>query len=200
LGIIGVICALLITCMVLPGQTDEELTGTVSGVSWQRSIEVEGLVPVDQEEWRANIPMNGVIQSCQPKLNRTVDSPTANGKEVCGTPYTVDQGNGFAEVVQDCKYEIYEDYCVYSVTEWQTVDTVELTGDNKTPQWPVLTLEENQREGEREEQYTCHFSTESGAYRYNSSNQNLLTQCQTGSQWNLDVNLFNSVIAIEPVQ
>jgi hypothetical protein len=199
-GIIGIICiALVAGYFFLVGQS-EQLTGTVSGASWQRSIAVEGLVPVEQQNWRNEIPMNGVVQSCQPKLKRTADNPTANSREVCGTPYTVDQGNGFAEVVQDCKYEIYEDYCVYSVQEWRPVDTLELTGENSSPQWPALLLDDNQREGEREESYTCHFSTNSGSYRYGSSSPELLAWCKTGSQWVLEVNTFNRVTAVEPAQ
>ena len=190
IGLIVLLCVILAVCyFILAGRTTD-LTGTVDGVSWERSIAIEGQVPVEHNAWRNEIPLGGVIDECQPRLYRTVDEPVANSREVCGTPYTVDSGTGFGEVVQDCQYEVYEDYCVYIVREWREVDILELDGNDGAARWPSVALAGSQREGERRERYYCHFSTDSGHYRYGSGDPQLLTLCQVGSQWILKVNTF----------
>mgnify|MGYP001819764841 CR=1 FL=1 len=133
IGGIGVFGLLIILCVaiavgyfVLAGRT-EDLTGTVNGISWERNITIEEQVPVEYDTWQDEIPTGGVIQSCQPRLYRTVDEPVVNSREVCGTPYTVDSGTGFGEVVQDCQYEVYEDYCVYTVQELSLIHISEPT-------------------------------------------------------------------------
>ena len=58
---IGIGLAVLLFCTViglfifLSGRT-EDVTGRVQDVSWNRSIVVEGLVPVNREAWRFDIP------------------------------------------------------------------------------------------------------------------------------------------------
>lgn len=198
LVVVGLLlCAALVTCVVLFTRT-ESLTGTVSGVSWQRTITIEELVPETKEAWHDQVPANTVLGSCTAKLRRVQDQPAPNAREVCGTPYTVDTGTGFGEVTQDCKYEVYEDYCQYQTEVWKEVDEAERSGDNLSPQWPDLALTGKQRQGERKETYTCHFQTKDGPYAYSSSNPELLSQCTPGSTWALSVNTFNMVTEIEP--
>jgi hypothetical protein len=117
---------------------------------------------------------------------------------VCGTPYTVDSGTGFGEVVQDCRYEVFEDFCDYQADEWQRADPIVLDGNNFSPQWPQLSLTARQREAGREERYTCYFQTEQGRYGYSSSSPDLLTHCRPGSRWVLEVNTFDMVTDIQP--
>ncbi|GAB4447390.1 MAG: hypothetical protein Kow0031_29970 [Anaerolineae bacterium] len=202
-GLLAILLGLCVVCAVgyfmLAGQT-EELLATAKEARWERTIQVEGLVPVSHEAWHDEIPRDGDVVSCSSRVRRTQDNPAANAKEVCGTPYTVDSGSGFGEVVQDCKYEISEDFCEYTLPEWQVVDEVTRTGSNSQPQWPALNLPHNQREGEREERYRCVLSTESGDYVYGSSNPDLLTRCTVGSRWRIEVNTFNAVTEMTPAQ
>ncbi len=202
LAAVGLICcAAAIAFFVLFNRTSD-LTGKVDGVSWERAVTIEGLVPVTHEDWHDQLPAESKRGACTAKLRRTVDNPPSGGdaKEVCGTPYTVDQGSGHGEVVQDCKYEIYEQFCKYAVDEWREVDKRVEKGTSFTPRWPVFSLADRQREGEREETYTCHFSTEDGKYSYSSSNADLLNSCNVGSRWVLKVNTFNMVTDIEPAR
>jgi hypothetical protein len=117
---------------------------------------------------------------------------------VCGTPYTVDKGSGYGEVVQDCRYEVLEPYCEYTLDEWQKVDEVSAQGNNFSPNWPNAGLIRDQREGERKEIFSCIFSTESGQYTYTTSNPKQFALCEIGSKWVLKVNTFNMVTDIEP--
>ncbi len=201
--IIGVValCVVLGLCVMASSMLmrTEETIGTAERASWERTIEIEALTPVERQAWHDEIPADAIeVGKCDSQLRRTVDEEVPNSKEVCGTPYTVDSGSGYGEVTQDCKYEVYEDYCRYTTEEWRNFSTEKLTGDNSAPVWPRLALTANQREGSRDEQYYCHFKTESGNYTYNSSNPSLLEQCQPGSRWALEVNTFGGVVSIKP--
>ena len=99
-----------------------------------------------------------------------------NSVEACGTPYTVDTGSGYAEVIQDCVYEVYLEYCNYTVEEWQVVDQVILQGSDRSPQWPNPQLEANERLGDTRESYSAIFSTDEGQMTYTFSDEDLYEQ------------------------
>ncbi|MCB0214023.1 MAG: zinc ribbon domain-containing protein, partial [Anaerolineae bacterium] len=86
--IIGVAIAVFICIaafIFLSGRT-EDITGTVSDVTWTRTIVIEGLVPVEREAWLDDIPQQAVVGSCTQEVRRTQDNPAPNSREVCGTP------------------------------------------------------------------------------------------------------------------
>lgn len=195
-----VACAAVIAFIVLSGRT-EDLNGTVQSVSWTRNIALMGLVPVEHEAWHDQIPAGAIAGTCTQRHRSTQDDPAPDAREVCGTPYTVDTGTGYGEVVQDCKYEVYEDWCAYTVDEWQIVDRLTRSGSDLNPQWPgAPVLGTNRREGEREEIYRITFDTENGTYTYSTGDASLFAQCQIGSRWLLKVNAFNAVTSIEPIR
>lgn len=196
-AVIGLVLLACVAFAFLSLRT-EEVTGRVTGVSWERSIVVEALGPVQYEEWRGEIPSNAEIGRCTERVRRTQDEPAANAVQVCGTPYTIDQGSGFGEVVQDCVYEVYDDWCQYTVEEWQEVDEIVLEGTDFSPVWPQLSLAQNQRAGEEAERYQCIFDSDGRRYVYNTEDPAEFAQCTVGSRWILEVNSFNAVVSIEP--
>ncbi len=200
------ICAGCITFFVLSNRT-EDTTGQIQACEWTREIAIEQLVPVSYEAWRDEIPAGANIGRCTEKVHHTESRPTGQTREVCGTPYTVDTGSGYGEVVQDCEteqimeeVEIYAKSCEYTVNAWQVVDKATLSGSDPNPRWPELRPQLNQREGERDESYQFTFKTEAGTYTYRTGNANLFAQCQPGNRWILRVNTFNTVTDIEPAQ
>jgi ribosomal protein L40E len=193
------ICAAGITFVVLSMRTSDTL-GKVESARWTRSVVIEGLVPVQRETWQADIPVDAVPGSCVQKVHHTQDEPAPNAQEICGTPYTVDSGSGFGEVVQDCQYQVYADWCEYTVQEWQKIDEAVLNGTDFQPQWPVPALTTNQRAGAKAESYHIVFTTDEGDYTYQTSNADIFARCQIGSQWVLKVNTFNAVTGIEPAR
>jgi len=202
IGIIAIVvaaCALFGLFAFLSMRT-EDVTGTVEETQWTRSIAIEALRPVDYEDWRDEIPAQAQVGACTQKVHHTQDNPAPDSREICGTPYTKDTGSGFGEVVQDCRYEVYEEWCEYTVDEWREVDTITLTGADFNPQWPTPRLSSGQREGEREEKYQCIFDTPEGERTYTTADLNQYSQCQIGSRWTLQVNTFNAVRSIEPNQ
>lgn len=186
-------CVLVVMSMI----PREAVTGTVSGVAWERTIEIEELGDVTKSAWKDDVPSDARLGSCSPKVHHTQDDPAPGAKEVCGTAYTVDTGTGHGEVVQDCKYEVYEDWCSYTVKEWRRVDTLSRSGTDFNPQWPAVNLRSDQREGNRGETYQVFFNTEKKDYTYTTSDENQFQQCQIGSKWKLEINILGGIKSIE---
>ncbi|MCA9933565.1 MAG: zinc ribbon domain-containing protein [Anaerolineales bacterium] len=176
----------------------EEEAGQVTSVQWTYTIAIEELGPVEYSTWQDEIPTGAVMGSYQDRVRRTQDSPALNSVEVCGTPYTVDSGTGIGEVVQDCQYEIHDDWCSYTVQEWQQVDAVSSSGNDFAPYWPEPQLLTGQREGESSEQYEIFFDSDGRDYTYDTTDYDTFVQCEIGSKWILNVNALNAVVSISP--
>lgn len=196
----GAAVILLIALGVFLTRPSSDIAGAVEAVDWTRSIAIEALSPVTREDWREEIPSEAVIGTCKQEVHHTQEEPAPNAQEVCGTPYTVDKGSGYGEVVQDCKYEVYADWCKYEVKEWQAIDTITLNGNDLAPRWPASQLGTGQREGEREEHYECIFDTDGKTYTYRTQDAAEFAQCQIGSRWTLKVNRLDAVVSIEPAR
>ncbi|RMF00237.1 MAG: zinc ribbon domain-containing protein [Chloroflexi bacterium] len=198
-GLTLLMCAILAGVVMLLTRTSD-VTATAAGVTWTRSIIIEQLQPVTRQGWRDEIPMGAVRGECTQKLRREQDQPAANAVEVCGTPYTVDTGSGFGQVVQDCKYQVYDDFCQYTSQEWQRVNELTRQGDGGMAlQWPALSLAENQREAGRSETFLCTFNTESGIKNY-AGGPDMLEWCQPGSRWILKVNGLGGITDVQPAR
>lgn len=197
--IIGIVAALIACCGLFAfiSTQNEDVTGQVTGVEWERTIAIEGLMPVEYEAWRDEVPSDAILGSCQPKVHHTAANPVPGSTEVCGEPYTVDTGTGVGEVVQDCEYQVYADYCEYVVDEWQVVDTLQSEGSNYTPTWPNLQLENGQREGERDTDYIITFRTDGDTYTYHTNNEAEFNAAQPDTTWILEINtILNSITDI----
>jgi len=175
----------------------ENIQAFVTDVEWERSISIEAYSPVTESDWWNEIPENAEIQSCSMEYRNTSDQPVANATEVCGEEYVEDTGTGVGEVVQDCVYEVYDDYCEYTYMDWVEVETVTESGENLNPFWPDITLDSGEQEGEREELYTIIFADDNETYQYSTSDVSMFLLASPGSEWGLDVNKFG-VQSIEP--
>jgi ribosomal protein L40E len=193
-----VVCILGAVGLVLLLNRTEDITGKVQAVSWTRSIPILALGLVEHEDWLEDIPHDAEIGDCRLEYHHTQDEPADNSQEVCGTPYTVDTGGGFGEVVQDCVYEVYEDWCTYSEQDWQVVDQVTLSGSDLNPVWPQVNLGADQRQGDGEEEYEVTFQSDQGTYLYTITDPVQFSQFVPGSEWLLKVNPMNAVLSVEP--
>jgi hypothetical protein len=171
---------------------------SVGNVEWMRSLEIEALQEVTKEEWEDSIPVGGEIISCKQEYRFTQDQPAPGAEEVCGEPYTVDSGSGVGEVVQDCEYRVYDEYCQYSIEEWAVIDEIALRGSNYNIQWPNPELNENQRLGRETESYTIYFISKGNTYEYSADDEQEFRQYPTGSNWNLTVNGLGIIVSIDP--
>ena len=194
----GVVVVGIIALLIFLLTKTSDVIGKVQAANWERRVAIEALQPVTHQAWRDEVPADGVLGRCTQKVHNTQSQPAPNSKEVCGTPYTKDKGSGYAEVVQDCSYEVYADWCDYTVKEWQQVNAATLTGSDLNPRWPTPQLMTDQREGPRQENYEIIFDADGKSYTYRTGDANLFGRCQIGSRWVLKVNQLGSVNAIEP--
>jgi ribosomal protein L40E len=186
-------------CCVLSTRTSD-VTADVESASWTRTIAVEALMPAKHQAWRGQIPSDATLGTCRQEVRSVQDDPAPNSKKVCGTPYTVDKGSGYGEVVQECKYEVYDDRCDYTVPEWQTVDTAKLSGSDLNPRWPEPQLNAGQRAGERQEVYEIIFNNDGKKYTYQTGDAAEYAKFAVGSRWTLKVNTFGSVNDVQPAR
>ena len=196
LGCIGA----LAFALIFGGTGSEPVMASVSDVDWQVSIEIEEQRYVEQEGWRDDVPGSAQNLFCQEELYSTSDLPSPGAVEVCGEPYTVDLGNGMAEVRQDCEYQIYEDYCSYEVLDWVVVDTVTYDGNDNDPYWSEPNLSTGQVVGSTTESYRVEFSGDDRTFEYRPEDLYEFQLLTPGSEWELELNLFGGIKSISPVK
>lgn len=203
--VIIIIISLAILCIIIglvyllsTAARQTSTIGTVANVAWVRQIAIMELGPVTRQAWKENIPDKAKVGECELKFHHEQQETTVNATEVCGTPYSKETGSGFAEVVQDCKYLAYRDYCSYTIDEWHVITTLKTQGDDLNPAWPSLNLANNQRTGDQSETYRIIFQTDQNTYTYTTSDAELFNQFQPGSQWELTINGFGDIVDIQP--
>ncbi len=193
-----VVCGGIVLITLLSNRT-KGTTGLIENVRWERVIPIEALVAVQYETWQDQIPQEAEVGACREEIRSVESEPVPNSVEVCGTPYTVDTGGGYGEVVQDCEYQVYDNVCSYTVEEWRQVDTAVMSGSDQQPTWPEPILEAGQRVGEnRSENYVIVFSSGDQTFTYTTSDLSLFQQADVGEQWGLNVNTFGKLISVEP--
>ena len=185
----GGIGAFLITCciailfiFVFPSKSVE---GTVTDVYWQTSVPVQEVQAVNYSDERGNPPSEAYNLSCH-----------TESKEVCEEK-TVDQGNGFAEVVEEC-HTVNEQYCDYTIDEWTTIQTYDLSGNDLNPTYEDPTVYTGQRLGSASENFTVTFSTPSGTETYSPDSESEFQQFGIGSTWTLKMNALGGVVSVGP--
>jgi ribosomal protein L40E len=180
----------------------EDLTGVVQNVTWQTSVAIQELGPVQRQDWQDQIPSEAQIGSCEGRVRSVQDSEPVNEKynKICGTPYTVDTGSGVGKVVQDCQFEVMAPYCEYTVQEWRVVNQAIESENNFAPIYAQPQLASNQRLGEQTVSYVVIFQTDQGEYRYTASSLEEFQRYRPDSQWVLTLNGFNQIVGLEPVR
>jgi hypothetical protein len=178
----------------------EELNGEVARVAWEIHTPIEALRPVERHDWIDRLPAEAEPQRCEQRLRETRDEPEPGAREVCGTPYTVDQGSGYGEVVQDCVYEVYAEWCTYTALEWQTVHTLSRSGDDLLPRTPVVAISQDQRAGSQQARFTVFFSVDGDMVEHVLEDAQTFAQFVPGSNWTLTVNALGGVISAEPAE
>ena len=189
---------ILVAVLLSGGGKTEGVEATLQSANWERMVYIQALQPVTREGFIDQIPADASIGNCEERYHHAENEPVENSIEVCGTPYTVDKGSGYAEVIQDCVYEVYEQYCTYTLEEWRVVDQVVLEGMDHNPRWPSPQLAEGQRLGDTREQYTAVFSTSEGPVTYTFTDARLFEQLTSGSSWILQMSGSGRVVSIEP--
>ena len=159
---------------------------TVTDVRWQTNVPVQEIRSVNYSNERGNPPSGAYDVSCYD-----------DSREVC-EQRTVDRGNGYSEVVEECHTET-DTYCSYTVDEWRTIQTYSLEGNDLRPIYDDPNLRSDQRIGNESETLTVFFTTEDGAQEmYTAESITEFQQFTRGSTWTLNMNLAGSVVSVEP--
>ena len=185
LGAIGgalLLCCIAIVFLLL--RPSSSVQATVTDVYWQTSVPVQEIQPVDYNDKSGSPPSDAYNVSCQEE-----------SREVCEEK-TVDRGNGFAEVVEECHTES-EQYCDYTVDEWATIQTYTLDGHDTFPVYEQPSLSSDQRLGDQSADLTVYFDTEKGEKTYSPDNVSEFQQFQIGSTWTLKLNALGGVVSVE---
>jgi len=191
IGLIAIIACVVAAIMLLTNTDD--ISATVTDRSWERSIIIESYQTVSKSDWSDEIPAGAEVQSCAQEYRYTSDEPVANATEVCDEPIVEDTGTGIGEVVQICTYEVYDDYCDYTILDWVPLETVSESGDFSSPEWPSPVITSDQRLGQREESYTIVFRGDGESYTYTTSDVDLFLMADSGSQWTLSINQLGGI-------
>lgn len=197
--IIAIVVVLLLACAVggfLLFRTTET-TATVTGVSWERTIDIEVLDTVTKEA--ATIPAGGrKVREKQVQVEETVQTGTET--YVCGQK---DLGNGMFED-EECERPVYETrqrnetVYVYEIDEWVVDRTEEASGNDYSPYWPRSDLDDDEREGERTETYTVLVEDTENGETYNvEMDEDRWKTYEAGQQVNVAVNALGHAEIIE---
>ncbi len=221
---IAILLACLVGGMMLFGS--DPLEASVEQFQWQRTVTVETLQTVVEEDWE--LPQGARLISQREDVHhfnpvvvghetrqRTVSEQVQVGERtyVCGQR---DLGNGFFEDIE-CSEPVYETqqrveeyeepivqqvpvYATkyeYEVDRWVAARTERATGNDNQPFWPELSLRAGEREGPREEAYSIVFRDGEGRrYELSFPYEEWLTFESRGS-YTLRVNSLGQATGVE---
>lgn len=183
----GVIAALILCCVasymlfVKPAKT---VTGTVSEVQWQTFVPVEQIQAVNYTNEKGSPPSDAYNVSCSDQ-----------SEEFCEEK-TIDKGNGFAEVVQECHTETTT-YCDYTVDQWKEIQTYNLSGTDLFPVYDDPSLTSDQRIGSSSVIFHVFLDTSEGQQTYEPGSVSEFQQFEIGSEWTIKLNAIGSVVSVE---
>jgi hypothetical protein len=179
-GVLLLCCIAALFVFVFPSSS---VQATVTDVQWQTSVPVQEQEEVRYTDKQGSAPSDAYDVSCRTETERICEQ-----KEV-------DRGNGYAEVVEECHDES-TDYCSYTVTEWQTIQTYTLDGDDLHPVYSSPNISSDQRLGSASEDLTVYFDTEDGPKTYSPGNVDEFQQFQPGTVWTLKMNAVGAVLDV----
>jgi hypothetical protein len=175
----------------------KEVTATITGFSWERTIAVEAYRTVTESGW--SVPAGGRKISERQEKYDTRRIKTGTETYSCGQR---DLGNGhFQEkrCTRDTYREepIYKTKYIYEIERWVTDHTERATGKDHKPYWPRVSLaSQKQREGGRTETYTVYFKDEKQkTYKLNPSLSDWQTY-EIGEKRKIKVNMLGDATGI----
>jgi hypothetical protein len=183
LGFLAICCIAAIALFALPTKS---VQATVTDVYWQTSVPLQEIRAVDYNNERGSPPSDAYNVSCRNE-----------SRDVCEQK-TIDKGNGYSEVVEECHTET-EQYCSYTVDEWTTIQTYTLDGNDLQPVYESPNVSNGQRLGNESQELTVTFSTENGEQKtYSPDSVSEFQQFQVGSTWTLKMNALGGIRSVEP--
>lgn len=173
-------------------------TASVSSMRWTTSVQVMGNIDSRDSGWRDELPSDAKNVECQDRLKYTSDEEVAGSREVCGEPYSIDLGNGYEQLTQDCQYEVYEKYCNYTTSTWGLIDTKRTSGSGKNPELPYVDTSRGYEMGDQSVSYEVTLRDENGeTYTLNPSSQTEYNSYSIGDEYVIDLNSYGRITGME---
>ena len=172
------------------------LNAAVAAQSWQTSVQVIGPIETKGNSWEDQVPSDAKNVRCTDKKRYTSDEEVANSVEVCGTPYAIDLGNGFEQLVQDCVYDVYEPYCEYTVTKTGVIENRKASGSGPNPE--LAYVEPGYSTGTQSVSYSVVLRDENGReYQLNPQTLSEYRSYSVGSQYQIEVTAAGRIVNME---
>ena len=182
LGVFLFLCIGLCTTLAIMSSVEREsIQTTVQNVTWHTKVPLDEYREAHYSSM-SSAPSDAYNVSC-----------SNSSREVC-TDKTIDKGNGYAEVVQDCHTET-ETSCSYDIMEWQHVRNYELDGHDLNPVYSQPTLTKDQRLGESSVTLSVNFAS---GHAYTPADLAEFRQFKVGSRWKLRISLLDTIIKAIP--
>jgi hypothetical protein len=166
--ILGLLAVALCVCGGVLTFWKEDVSLTVAGHSWERTIEVEKYDLVSDSDWKEDVPKGAKDVSCKKEKRST---KKVKDGETCKT-VKKDQGDGSFKEVKECKPKykeepVYDQKCNYKIEKWSKANKEKASGKTKSGvKWPKVKSGGSgrgaSREGKRTESYTVNLK-ESGS-------------------------------------
>jgi membrane protease subunit (stomatin/prohibitin family) len=185
----GILAFFAVCCVVLGALffiPTKSVKATVTDVHWETSVPVQEIRAVNYSNEEGSPPSDAYNVSCHNESH-----------DVCQNK-TIDKGNGYSEVVQECQTETKQ-YCSYTRDEWNTIQTYTLDGNDLQPLYEDPNISSGQRLGNESEDLTVTFSTQDGAQKnYSPGTVSEFQQFEPGSTWTLQMNALGGITSVKP--
>ncbi len=197
-GIAFVILAVVLTLIFWK----KEVTLTVEGHAWKRSIGVEVFGAVNESAWCDQMPAKAYSVTKRKEQRSTKKIP--DGEE-CKTRRK-DNRDGTFKQVRECKTKyreepVYDQKCRFKIDKWSEKRRAKAEGSSQdpAPSWPSVKLKKTgkckgcEREGKRSETYTIRYE-DAGTDETHECDVSLerWTSSEPGSTWTAKVGVVTS--------
>ena len=217
----GLLAALLLIACVAWLFTPKIQDVTVHDFSWERNINVQKLVTLEQSGW--SLPPGARLQSHQQEIQgyeQVLDHYETKTEEYYESELTgyethvsyIDLGNGYFEEVEtktpvyeqvkktrEIQVPIYRDEPIYAtkyyyeIDEWQHDYTSTSSGNDKSPYWNEITITNSkQREGNRTETYYVSVVNQDGEIKKYSFDFNTWNELESGQTVTIKTTVFGT--------
>ena len=161
------------------------VTAQVSEVYWQTTVAVEEMQAVRYTDQTGSPPSEAYDVSSRTETTRVCEETT------------VDRGNGYAEVIEEC-YDEEHTYYSYTLDEWVTVDTYSLEGRTLQPEYAQPPVQAGQRLGRQDVRFQVTFSADGESWTYTPDSLAEFQRYRPGSRWQLQLNALGGIVSVSP--
>jgi hypothetical protein len=182
----GIVACLAVVCVgaYMLFAPSKSLTANVDRVYWQTSVPLQEVRAVNYSNEEGSAPSGAYNVSCQDDSHQVCEQKT------------VDQGNGYAEVVEECHDESTT-YCSYTMDEWTTIQTYTLDGTDYAPTYSQPSFSSGQRLGDSSMELDVYFTGSGEEYLYHPDSVDEFQLYSLGSTWTLKLNALGAVVSVE---